>query len=370
MKKILILGAGRVGSLTACLLVDSGKYIVHLSDKIIADNQPVLQNHISNLKYVVLDATNPSALKKHIEENSFDAVVSCLPFFLNKEIAKVACELGLNYFDLTEDVETTNHVKSLAESSTGFFSPQCGLAPGFISIVANQLMQEFEVVDDVRMRVGALPLNISNTLQYGLTWSTEGIVNEYIKPCTAVVSGKNAMLAPLSDVEEIKIDGLTYEAFNTSGGVGSMIETYKGRVKNLNYKSVRYPGHCEKMKFLIEDMKLGDNPELLCKIVDDAIPRINQDMVLIYVSVSGTRNGMKSERHYAQKFPSKIMFEKRFSALQLTTATSLCVSIDVLLNSKENVKGFINQESISLDTFYSNTFGDYYKNAGLLVQAD
>jgi saccharopine dehydrogenase-like NADP-dependent oxidoreductase len=370
MKQILILGAGRVGSLTACLLVNSGRYEVHLADKQIPTNKPKLDNYEKNLTYIKLDATDSNELEKHIKTNNFDAIISCLPFFFNKDIAKLASKLKLNYFDLTEDVEATEFIKQIANNSEAFFAPQCGLAPGFISIVANNLMQEFEEVDTVRMRVGALPLNVSNTLQYGLTWSTEGLVNEYMQPCEGVVDGNKRTLAPLADVEEIKIDGLTYEAFNTSGGIGSMIETYKGKVKNINYKSIRHPGHCEKMRFLMQDMKLGYDLDLMVKIMDNAIPRINQDIVLIYVSVSGIRKGLQSERHFAQKFPSKVMFNKHFSALQLTTATSLCVSIDLLLNSQTKLKGFVNQESLSLKDFYANEFGDYYKNAGLLVQAD
>lgn len=198
------------------------------------------------------------------------------------------------------------------------------------------------------MRVGALPLNVSNTLQYGLTWSTEGLINEYAKPCEGVVDSEKRTLAPLADVEEIKIDGLTYEAFNTSGGIGSMIETYAGKVKNINYKSIRHPGHCDKMKFLMQDMKLGEDLDTMVKIMERAIPRINQDVVLIYVSVDGIRKGLKAELHFAQKYPSKRMFGKYFSALQLTTTTSLCVSVDLLLNSKDNPTGFINQESICL----------------------
>ncbi|MFT6834063.1 MAG: saccharopine dehydrogenase-like NADP-dependent oxidoreductase, partial [Francisellaceae bacterium] len=225
-------------------------------------------------------------------------------------------------------------------------------------------------IDTVRMRVGALPLNVTNSLQYGLTWSTEGIINEYARPCLGVVDGKERILAPLADLEEIKIDGLTYEAFNTSGGVGSMIDTYRGKVKNINYKSVRYPGHCDKMRFMMNDMKLGQNLELMCQIMDNAIPRINQDMVLIYVSVDGQRNGSVAERNFAQKYPSKEMFERRFSALQLTTATSLCVTIDMISTQPERfTKGFVSQESIRLNDFYENRFGNYYANDGLLVQA-
>ncbi|ABK89852.1 saccharopine dehydrogenase NADP-binding domain-containing protein [Francisella tularensis subsp. novicida] len=371
MKDIIILGAGRVGSLVSCLLVESGDYIVHLLDKHIPDDKPVLERNIDNLKYVELDVTKTTELQKYVKQHNAKSIVSCLPFFLNKSIAKLAGELGLNYFDLTEDVEATDYIKSIAENSkNNFFAPQCGLAPGFISIVSNNLMQEFDSIDTVRMRVGALPLNVSNTLQYALTWSTEGLINEYAKPCEGIVDGEKRTLAPLADIEEIKINGLTYEAFNTSGGIGSMIDTYAGKVKNINYKTIRYPGHCEKMKFLMQDMKLGEDLETMVKIMERALPRINQDVVLIYVSVDGVRKGLKAERHFAQKYPSKVMFGKYFSALQLTTATSLCVSIDLLLNAKEQPRGFINQESICLKDFYNNRFGQYYKKSGLLIQAD
>ncbi|API86906.1 saccharopine dehydrogenase family protein [Francisella uliginis] len=371
MKEVIILGAGRVGSLTSCLLVESGNYVVHLIDKFIPNDKPVLEKNVENLKYVELDATNSEELGKYIKLHNIETIVSCLPFFFNKGVAELAGKLEINYFDLTEDVEATNYIKDIASNAkNNFFAPQCGLAPGFISIVSNNLMKEFESIDTVRMRVGALPLNVSNTLQYGLTWSTEGLVNEYAKPCEGVVDGKKRTLAPLADVEEIKIDGLTYEAFNTSGGIGSMIETYAGKVKNINYKSIRHPGHCEKMKFLMQDMKLGDDLDTMVKVMENAIPRINQDIVLIYVSVDGIRKGLKAERHFAQKYPSKFMFAKHFSALQLTTATSLCVSIDLLLNSKDKPNGFINQESISLEDFYNNQFGQYYRDSGLLIQAD
>ncbi|WP_413429375.1 saccharopine dehydrogenase family protein [Francisella tularensis] len=185
-----------------------------------------------------------------------------------------------------------------------------------------------------------------------------------------MVDGEKRTLAPLADIEEIKINDLTYEAFTTSGGIGSMIDTYAGKVKNINYKTIRYPGHCEKMKFLMQDMKLGEDLETMVKIMERALPRINQDVVLIYVSVDGVRKGLKAERHFAQKYPSKVMFGKYFSALQLTTAISLCVSIDLLLNAKEQPRGFINQESICLKDFYNNRFGQYYKKSGLLIQAD
>ena len=136
------------------------------------------------------------------------------------------------------------------------------------------------------MRVGALPTNISNALQYSLTWSTDGLINEYGNPCDAIENGKAVRLLPLEGLEEIKIDGLTYEAFNTSGGIGSLADTYHGKVKHFSYKTIRYPGHCEKIKFLMNDLKLNDDRDTLKRIFEHAIPKTFQDVVLVYVSVT------------------------------------------------------------------------------------
>lgn len=368
MNNLLILGSGRVGRLTAYLLADSGNYNIHIGDKNAIKSPIEAYRHENRIKCILIDANDGRAIKEYIKSNNIHGVVSCLPFFYNISIAEIAKQESIHYFDLTEDVKTTEAIEEISKNADSIFAPQCGLAPGFISIIANELMNNFDEVNDVKMRVGALPLNVNNSLQYGLTWSTEGIVNEYAQPCKAIINGSHKTLDPLEDTETIKIDGLTYEAFNTSGGIGSMINTYRGKVKNMTYKSVRYPGHGEKIKFLMNDMKLSSDLPQMCKIIDDALPRISQDMVLIYVSVNGKKHATNSEQNYAQKFPSKQLFGERFSALQLTTATSLCVTIDLALTENKFSNGFLKQEYISLSEFYENRFGTYYKNEGLLSE--
>src|SRR6202000_494118 len=118
----------------------------------------------------------------------------------------------------------------------------------FISIVAYDLAAKFERLDSVRMRVRALPLYPSNALNYNLTWSTDGVINEYDEPCEAIVDGELRESAPLEELEEFSLDGIRYEAFNTSGGLGTLCETLNGQVRTLNYRTVRYPGHRNIMK--------------------------------------------------------------------------------------------------------------------------
>ncbi|WP_119344138.1 saccharopine dehydrogenase family protein [Facilibium subflavum] len=361
MHNILIFGAGRVGLLTSALLASSGDYQVHLADLEQPKKKLDLVDYQKNVIMTALDVTKTQQVTDYIKINAIDAVVCALPYFLTKKVADIAKSCDIHYFDLTEDVETTRYVERIAKDSNKIFAPQCGLAPGFISVVTNDLIQQFDQVETAKMRVGALPVNISNPLQYALTWSTAGLINEYVKPCLAIENHKVATLKPLEDLETIKIDGLTYEAFNTSGGIGSLKDTYQGKVRNINYKSVRYPGHCEKLRFLINDLKLKDKQELLCEIFENALPHVDDDVVLVYVSTEGYINGEFSEKHFAKKFHSLYAFGRNWTALQLTTACGLCVTIDLALKENKFKPGFVKQEYISLQQMMDNRFGHYYR---------
>jgi saccharopine dehydrogenase (NAD+, L-lysine-forming) len=361
MSNILIFGAGRIGRLASALLASSGSYHVHLVDTSLAKYNLSLGKYQKNFTTNILDVIDAKAVERYIVAHKISAVVSALPYYLTRKVAETAKQFSLHYFDLTEDVETTNYVKTLAQDSEKFFAPQCGLAPGFISVVTNHLIKQFDRVDIAKMRVGALPVNISNSLQYALTWSTAGLVNEYVKPCVAIENYELSSLKPLEDLETIKIDGLTYEAFNTSGGIGSLKDTYLGKVKNINYKSVRYPGHCEKVRFLINDLKLQDNQKLLCEIFENTLPRVDNDVVLVYVSTEGYVGDEFCEKHFAKKFHSLSAFGHNWTALQLTTACGLCTTIDLALKENKFIPGFVEQEQISLDEMMNNRFGYYYR---------
>jgi saccharopine dehydrogenase-like NADP-dependent oxidoreductase len=360
MHNILVIGAGKIGSLISFLLANSNKYSVYLGD--IQKDNPHFRRlkELPNLNITQLDANNSQAISDFVKQNKIDAIISSLPYYCNVPIAKVAAENNVHYFDLTEDVETTNAVQALAKNAKSAFVPQCGLAPGFISIVAHDLMRHFPELDTVKMRVGALPTNISNALQYSLTWSTDGLINEYGNPCQAVEQGKQVTLLPLEGLEQIKVDGLTYEAFNTSGGIGSLVDTYYGKIKHLSYKTIRYPGHCSKIKFLMNDLKLNEDRETLKRIFEHAIPKTFQDVVLVYVSVTGTQDEQFVEENYVKKFYPKRIGGHRWSAIQLTTASGICGVMDLVLSNPQKYHGFVQQEQFSLDELLANPFGEYY----------
>ena len=223
MHKVLILGAGKIGSLISGLLAETGEYEVHVADVNVDVARAVVDAHrLDNLLAHGFDARDTKALAAHLQAHPVDAVVSSLPYYCNVGVAEAARDAGIHYFDLTEDVAVTRAVRKLAAGSEHAFVPQCGLAPGFISIAANALIGHFDELRSVKLRVGALPQHPNNVLKYSLTWSTEGLINEYGNPCEAIVDGRAVEVAPLEGLEEIEIDGTLYEAFNTSGGLGSL----------------------------------------------------------------------------------------------------------------------------------------------------
>ncbi len=362
MKNVLVLGAGKIGSLISCLLSQSGDYVVHLGD---TDSDAIerLGRKLvhDSLRFVTLNAMEKPALVQYARANKLDAVISALPYYCSTVVGGVARECNLHYFDLTEDVEVSRSIEGISKGAATAFIPQCGLAPGFISIVANDLMKHFDELDTVKLRVGALPVNPSNVLKYSLTWSTDGLINEYGNMCYGVENGAMIALLPLEGYETIEVDGLLYEAFNTSGGLGTLAETYNGRVRTMNYKTLRYPGHCEKIHFLMQDLKLNQDRDNLKRILENAVPKTLQDVVLIYVSVSGKQRGQLFEENYVKKiYPEKIA-GLLWSAIQVTTASGVCAVVDQVLQNARDYKGFITQETFSLAGFLGNRFGQYYK---------
>ncbi|HLO75140.1 MAG TPA: saccharopine dehydrogenase C-terminal domain-containing protein, partial [Magnetospirillum sp.] len=285
-----------------------------------------------------------------------EVVAAALPSQLTVQVAEAARAEGLHYFDLTEDVETARAVRAVGEGAQTVFMPQCGLAPGFVSMVAMALVERFDEVEDVHLRVGALPQFPNNALKYNLTWSVEGLVNEYCNPCEALVDGKRVTVPPLEGLEEFSLDGVTYEAFASSGGVGTLCDSLAGRVRNLDYKTVRYPGHRDLMRFLIRDLKLGERRDLFRDVVENAIPITRQDVTLIFVTVVGRKGGLLTQESWAQKIYGD-GFEGGLSALQKTTSADVCAMIDLQGQGLLPGVGVVRQEQVKLDDVLDNRFG-------------
>lgn len=361
---VVVIGAGKIGSAIIKHLTSikaQGDYKVTVIDSY----QPSL-DAISDIvqETILMPITDVASLRQHLGGQA--AVLSAADFTANKIIAEACLLEGCSYFDLTEDVETTAHVKELSkkidQDAKQIFMPQCGLAPGFIGILAHSLTEQFDQIHDVRLRVGALPKNPQNIMKYNLTWSTSGLVNEYFNTGEAIIDGDLIITQPLEGLETLSIDGTDYEAFNTSGGLGYLHHTLAGKVRNLDYKTIRYPGHAEYMKFLKNDLDMGERRDLLEKIFDESVPVAEEDQVVIFASVTGLKDGKNTYVNDARIIPNGVYYNEPWTGIQITTASGICAVVDMFFEGQLPQNGFVNQEEVKLEEFLQNRFGSAYNN--------
>lgn len=350
--KIGIAGAGKIGATIATLLESCG----FCKAVLLADTRSNIDlKGLKKSKFKQVDVKDAAQLARFV--GSVDAVVNALPFFLNKSLASACAEAGVSYFDLSEDVNTTNFVRELSGRAKATFMPQCGLAPGAINIVGGSLASSLRDVRLCEMRVGALPGDASNQMKYYLSWSTAGLINEYCQVGDALFNGKPVATMPLDGMERITIDGVEYEAFNTSGGVATMCETFAGKIQEMNYKTMRYPGHRDLMKFLLHDLNLAPRQELVTQIFDQEVPLTENDVVIFYVNVIGRdENGGLKQRSFIKKMRGEVVQGRKLNAIQLTTAAGI-VGVLELFAKKKLGTGFVRQESVSLEDFLSTRWG-------------
>lgn len=286
MHRVLVLGSGKTGSLISGLLGGSGSYQIDLADMCPQKARAVSDAHsLRSITPYELDANSSAALDRHLGQHKTTAVISALPHECNRVVAESCRRHGLHYFDLTEDVETTRAIIEIADGAKTCFAPQCGLAPGFIAIAANELIGHFDEVHEVKMRVGALPQNPSN---------------------------------------------------------------------------IRYPGHCDAMRLLMFELKLNRDRDTLQRILENAIPRTLQDVVLIYVSVTGRQNGELMEESLVRKLYPQQIDGRLWGAIQLTTAAGIAAVVDLVLSDPGSYQGFLRQEQFALGAILDNRFGRYY----------
>jgi saccharopine dehydrogenase-like NADP-dependent oxidoreductase len=363
MTKVLLLGAGKIGRMIARLLATTKDYQVRVGD---ADPSALERlREQTDVETLLVDAGDAEQLAAAVAGQR--VVISALSYLHNPVVAQAALRAGASYFDLTEDIATTRRVKQIAESAAPgqIFMPQCGLAPGFVSIVANRLTESFESLDTVHMRVGALPQFPSNALMYNLTWSTDGLINEYCNPCEAIHDGQRTNVLPLEGVEHFSLDGVRYEAFNTSGGLGTLCDTLENRVRELNYKTIRYQGHRDYMAFLVHELRLTERRHVLKDILENAVPVTFQDVVVIFCTASGRRKGQLVQISDARKIYGQTLFGEAWSAIQITTAAGVCAVVDLHSQEKLTGRGLARQEQVDLDAFLGNRFGQYYRGSNL-----
>lgn len=368
-KKIFIAGSGGIGEAAALLLREWADFEIELC---LGDISP--ENLESARHFVTDGSSKTSAVETVLMERegvsdamrsafgACDCLLDCSPGGQAPKMAGFAKEFGMHYANLTEYVAETDKIIDLANDASTGFVLQTGLAPGFINVLAMSLYRQFvenhdnAKVERIGMKVGALTAHAHQPHFYGFTWSPIGVATEYVKNSRVLRDFEITERPALSARETIVIGARTYEADLTSGGAADLPEYFTGKARSLDYKTLRYVGHYEWVERQIKKLpKDGDLPNRLQDVMLQAIPSVEDDIVLVHASVDGFDSHGRRRMIEKAYFVEPIEINgKRLRAIQTTTAAPLCESAMMLLGG--NHKGVILQSQIEPDAFMRGNF--------------
>lgn len=349
--KILIIGAGRLGLAVAAQLTTSNEFVFEIAD-VTTEAEDRARRHGYRMRHL-----DGSKLQDCIEVfANFDLVVNAAPHYLAPVIAGAALEAGIHYVDSVED---SSAIKALItdHAPRSIFLPGCGLSPGLVANIAAELTGALEGPIDIVVRAGGLPVNPSTGFGYGFSWDVDGMIAEYTGRCEAIVDGEIVSLAPLQQHENFVLDGQPYEAFSTAGGLGDLCIALKPKVRNLSFKTIRYPGHLLLARFLFEELGLKRRRDMLRTVLRYGVPDIVQDVLLIFISVRGQSEGVPAERSYVRKiYHPPMRGDQPTSAMSLASAAHVCAMLDLIRDGVVHGNGLKRHETIPFEAIRGNRF--------------
>lgn len=368
-KTIFVAGSGGIGEAAALLLrewagMDLTIILGDVSEANLAKASDFVlsgSDKTSAVETVLMQPEGESDAMRAALERS-DVLLDCSPGSQAPRMAAYAKEFRMHYANLTEYVAETDAILELARDADTGFVLQTGLAPGFINVQAMALYREFdrrfgnEEVERVAMKVGALTAHAHEPHFYGFTWSPIGVATEYVKDSRVIRDFKISERPALSARETIIIGARAYEADLTSGGAADLPEFFAGKARELDYKTLRYPGHYDWVESIVETLPKNESmPGRLQELMMQAIPSVEDDLVVVHASVDGFdstgRRRMLEKAYFVE--PLEIN-GRRLRAIQTTTAGPLCRSAMMLLGG--GLKGVVLQSQIDPAEFMSGPF--------------
>lgn len=372
MKKqpnIIIAGAGGIAEAAGLILAEWSDLppLIFIGNRTLSRAQQVAA-------WIEAGTTRPCAVRAfHLPETgvteemktilqSGDVLLDCLPGSLAPRMARLARDFKLHYANLTEYVAETNEIMALAQDASTGFVLQTGLAPGYIDVLANGLFRRFcqdygvEQADKLEMKVGALTDHAVAPHFYGFTWSPVGVATEYLKDAVVLRNFNKTTLPALSETGAIIIDGIAYEDDLTSGGAADLPDALSGKVRSLDYKTLRHPGHYAWVKQQRAGLGAETDPiSALQRQMEAYVPHVENDRIILYAAVEGRdAAGTLRRREIAKKILPQTVGKHRLRAIQTTTAAPLLQSAQLLLENPQG--GVVLQSRIDPEQFLNGRF--------------
>lgn len=358
--KIIVLGAGRMGFGAVYDLIYNSPAV---SSVTIADADFEKAEYVAE----TIDSPKLSAIQLDVSDyektseamRGHDSAISCVNYWFNTELSEVAIETKTNFCDLGGNNKVVNRQLALDEKARAAeinIIPDCGLAPGMVSILAMHGARAFDEMEEIHIRVGGLPQNPKPPLNYQLVFSVEGLINEYIEKARVIRDSKITQIQSMTELESLSFDGFSaLEAFQTSGGTSTLPDTFLGKIKELDYKTIRYAGHCEKFKTMI-DLGLCSSEKIVADFVEVAprkvfgellqtyLPADEPDYVLVRLDFVGIKNGERKNLRY--DIVDKFDEETNLSAMMRTTAFPVSIIAQMMAKGEVSVRGATPQEKV------------------------
>jgi len=348
--RVTIFGAGNLGAaLGAHLTRGPGGFAVEILDP---SEQALDKLRELNLPVELRLLPREESLAPLLKHG--DVVVAAAPEWALPAIARAAASADTHYLDFSPPRAATSEILAPLARSRVVLNG-CGVSPGLVGNVARSLLARCAPVGDLSIRVGAVPRYPTNRLGYGQIWDIDGLIDEYTQPCEALRDGEVASLAPLENLEQVAIDGVTYEAFTTSRGLAEVDMFRAAGLRNVTFKTLRYPGHLDHMKFLLDDLGLRGRRDMLRSLLLNGLPIVDDDVLLLLLTARGDRGARKVETSASYRF-------RRDAALgPFNTMTSVAAgyAATLLARLKDGglgVSGFVAHHDIAIDEL----LGDRY----------
>jgi len=349
--RMLVLGAGLQGSACAYdLLRQPEVERVTLAD-LHPDRLPPFLKRVKSrrLKLRALNAGNAAALRATLKGH--DAVMCALPYYFNYAVSRAAVRAGVHHTDLGGNTAIVMKQKRLdreARKRGVSVIPDCGLAPGMVNIIAAEGIRRVGQAETVKIYVGGLPQRPEPPLNYQIVYSLEGVLDYYTTPSWVLREGKPARVDALSELEDLDFPPPVgrLEAFHTGGGISTLPWAYEGKVRTMEYKTLRYPGHAAIMKAIrelglldtravsVKGTKVVPRDAFIATVAPGLTKSAGRDLVALRIEVTG-RNGKRAAWELLDRYDERT----GISAMMRTTGYSLAITGVMQADGRISEKG-------------------------------
>lgn len=348
VKPVVIIGGGRMGLAIATLLQSDGTYA-----PLIVEQDYERLKELQHLDFNCVEARGTDSEKLTPLLKDADAVICAAPASIAPFVARMAVEAGCHYVDLCEDPVVIEKIADQAGNAVTGVAPGCGLAPGYVSLLVDDMIKRAGPSVDITAYVGVLPAIRTNRLGYGNMWGIDGLLSEYARPCKAIVNGHAKVLAPLQELEQLSVDATQYEAFTTAGSLDDLVDHYQGKVQGLMFKTLRYPGHLDYFQFLQEDLRLSERPYMLKNLLLNGLQAVQMDKVIIHIVDHNDDKGNAITKVFEATEQSDGYVQ---SAVSTVAAAHACATMDILVRNLAPRGGLLHHTMLKLELLGKSGF--------------